>query len=75
MKSYIKRFAFYEKGVTIFFILNLFFDLINKKLLDYRIPSDIVGYLFWLSLGLFLGFRLCKFEYSNILRRHSEKQG
>ncbi|RCH54764.1 hypothetical protein DJ568_09765 [Mucilaginibacter hurinus] len=72
MKSYWKRFSLYDKGITIFFMINLFLDVINQKVLHSSIPSEIVGYLFWLSLGLVLGFKLCKYEYSRTLRKYSE---
>jgi len=68
MRNYWKRFSFYDKGLVVFFMINLFLDVINKKILYSTIPSEIVGYLFWLSLGLFLGFKLCKYEYSRTLK-------
>lgn len=74
MKNYWKRFSFYDKGLAVFFVINLFFDVINKKILYSAIPSEIVSYLFWLSLGLFLGFRLCKHEYSNVIKKHEEER-
>ena len=74
IKNYWKRFNLYQQCLAVFFIINLFLDIINKKILNSAIPSEIVGYLFWLSLGLFLGFKLCKYEYSRTLRKHSEEQ-
>lgn len=55
-------------------MINLFLDILNKNILNSVIPIEIVGYLFWLSLGLFLGFKLCKYEYSRTLRKQSEEQ-
>ena len=72
MKNYWRRFDFFQKGLSIFFMINLFLDVINEKLLNSMIPDDILGYLFWFSLGLFLGFALCKHEYSRTLKRYSE---
>jgi len=74
MKNYWKRFTLFDKGLAVFFMINLFLDVINKRVLNSAIPSEIVGYLFWLSLGLFLGFKLCKYEYSRTLKKHSEDQ-
>lgn len=74
MKNYWKRFSFYDKGLAVFFIINLFLDILNEKVFGSAIPSEIVSYLFWLSLGLYLGFQLCKYEYSQTLRKHSEEQ-
>jgi hypothetical protein len=73
MKNYWKRFSYFDKGLTVFFMINLFLDILNKKTLNSEIPSEIVGYLFWLSLGLFLGFKLCKYEYNQTLRKHLEE--
>lgn len=73
MKNYWKRFSYFDMGLTLFFMINLFLDILNKNLLNSAIPSEIVGYLFWLSLGLFLGFKLCKYEYSQTLRKQSEE--
>ncbi|WMW78120.1 hypothetical protein RF683_01360 [Flavobacterium sp. 20NA77.7] len=74
MKNYWKRFSDLDKGLTVFFMINLFLDILNKNILNSVIPIEIVGYLFWLSLGLFLGFKLCKYEYSRTLRKQSEEQ-
>lgn len=69
-----KMFSIYDKLIASFFILNLFLDVINEKILDSFIPNEIVGYLFWLSLGLFLGFQLCKFEYKKSLKSIEKKE-
>jgi len=69
MKNNWKRFSYFEKGIAIFFMINLALDAINKKILNSAIPIEIIGYLFWLSLGLFLGFALCKNEYSRTLKK------
>jgi hypothetical protein len=74
IKNYWKRFNIYQQGLAALFIVALFLDVINKKVLNSAIPVEIVGYLFWLSLGLFLGFKLCKYEYIRALRKHSEEQ-
>jgi len=74
VKSHWKRFSFYERGLTFFFMINIFLDVINDKLLDSVIPGEIVGYLFWLSLGLYLGFRLCKYEYGNVIKDSQNKK-
>ena len=74
IKNYWKRFSYFDKGLAAFFMVNLFLDVINKKLLGSVIPTEIVGYLFWLSLGLYLGFRLCRYEYSRTLKEHSKEQ-
>jgi len=64
-----RRFATYEKVLTIFLLFSIFLTIVNKKLSAPLIPLDITSYLFWLSLGLYLGFRLCKYEFSNVLKK------
>lgn len=51
----------FNKILAAFFMLNIVLDIINEKILGSSIPVEIVGYLFWLSLGLYLGFELCKY--------------
>ncbi len=68
-----KRFSFYDKLLALFLMINIFLDVINTELLNSAIPSEIVGYLFWLSLGLYLGFSLCKYEYSRTLKVFSRQ--
>lgn len=41
-------------------MLGVVLDVINEKLLDSYLPSEFVGYFFWFSLGLFLGYKICK---------------
>jgi hypothetical protein len=64
-----KRFAIYQKILAIFFIFNLLLTIVSKKLSTPIIPFNISTYLFWLSLGLYLGFQLCKHEYSNAMKK------
>ena len=61
-----KRFGIYEAIVSVFFILITVFYIINKDFLKYVVPKDIAGYLFWLSLGLWLGFVTCKYEFKRV---------
>ena len=63
------RFSIYEKSLAAFFMINIFLDVINEKFLDLAIPTEVVSYLYWLSLGLYLGFRFCKYEYSNAIKK------
>lgn len=72
MKNYWKRFSSFERAIQVFFMINLVLDIVNKNFLKSAIPIEIIGYLFWLSLGLYLGFKLCKNEYNRTLRKISE---
>jgi hypothetical protein len=71
MKNYWKQFSYYDKAVAVFFIVNLFLDIINERFLNSLVSKELIGYLFWLSLGLFLGFQLCKYECKKLLKKHS----
>lgn len=66
IKNYWKRFSNYEKSLAAFFIISIILDVVNNRLLNSFIPTEIVGYLFWLSLGLYLGFKLCKYEFTRV---------
>lgn len=70
MKNQWKQFSNLEKSIGIFLIINLFLDLINKYFLKSTIPNEIIGYSFWLSLGLFLGFKSCKFYFSKAIKKN-----
>jgi hypothetical protein len=73
-KNYWARFTCYQKIIDVFFMLNIILDVINNELLNSVIPFKVLCSLFWLSLGLFLGFKLCKKEYSNAIKKNNEQQ-
>lgn len=66
MKNYWVRFNRIEMALVVFFGIGLFLDVINRFIFKSIIPKEIIGYLFWLSLGLYLGFRLCRYEYIRV---------
>lgn len=55
-----ERFNLYENIIAVLFMIGIVLDVINKKLLKNLIPEEIVGYFFWFTLGLFLGYKICK---------------
>lgn len=69
-----KRFNVYEGIIAINFLCNLFFYAFNEAVLKYAFPRDIAGYMFWISLGLYLGFQLCKYEMRRVWKKQTEKQ-
>lgn len=69
-----QKFNIYEKISITFFILNIFFYILNEDYLLYAIPKQISGYLFWLSLGLFLGFQVSKNEFARVMRKQEENK-
>ena len=72
VKNYWKRLSYYDKVLAMFFMINIFLDIINKKVLNSVIPNEIIGYLFWISLGLYLGFQICKYEFKRVLKNMNE---
>lgn len=69
MKNNWKRFSVIENILMVFFSINILLNSINNYLFNKAIPVEIVHYLFWLSLGLFIGFKLCKYEIRLINKR------
>jgi hypothetical protein len=69
-----KRLLIYE-WVTIFiFLSSLFLFILNKDYIKSMVLEQLFGYLFWLSLGLYLGFQWCKKEFVRIIKRDEEIQ-
>lgn len=66
-----QRFYNYEKGLVAFFSVNLVFISVNEKVK--LIPFEISGYFFWLSIGLYLGFRLAKWEVVRVQKKQDEE--
>lgn len=63
-----------EVAITIFLAINLPFYVYNNNLIVSIIPVEFAGYLVWLSLGLYLGFQICKGAYRKSLKRKLEDQ-
>lgn len=68
-KSEWRRFSIYETILLIFSILNIVFACVNTKQLGFEIPEYLKGYIFCLSVGLYLGFMLCKNEYKRVINK------
>lgn len=43
----LKRFNIYEGIVVFMLLINIFIYTLNEDYLNYAIPQDIAGYLFW----------------------------
>jgi hypothetical protein len=52
----------YEKIIGLFLLFNIIYYPINEDYLNFIIPKDFCSYMYWLSIGLFLGFKLYKYE-------------
>lgn len=62
------RVHIYEWGISLLLVANIIYYPINEDYLEYLVPKEICGYSFWLSLGLFVGFKLCKSELKNNIK-------
>ena len=69
-----RAFNIYEGSTAIFFMFSAVLYVVNLKLNKPVVPIEIGGYIFWLSLGLYLGFRLCKKAYTNALKKLTKNQ-
>ena len=63
-----KRFKIYQGIIVINLLLSLLFYIVNEDYLNYYVPKDISALLFWLSLGIYIGFQLCKYEIKRIMK-------
>ena len=68
-KSIWKRFFVLQTGLIIFSILNIIFTCISNKQLRIEFPGNLRGYLFFLSIGLYFGFLICKKEYERVINK------
>lgn len=72
-KNHWKRFINYERVLFSFWIISFLVSLVNERLLNSIVPNEVAAYIFWLSLGLYLGFILCKHEYHHALKLQHEQ--
>jgi hypothetical protein len=54
-----QRIFILHKIAAILFLASLGLYIINESFLNSRIPIEIIGYLVFLSLGLYVGFHVC----------------
>jgi hypothetical protein len=66
-----KRINILHRIFLSFFLLSLGVFIVNDSILKKRIPIEIVGYIFFLSLGIYVGFHVCLDE----LKRMNRKSG
>jgi hypothetical protein len=64
-----KRIFLFHRIAAVFFLFSLGFCVITGSFLKSRIPIEIVGYLVFLSLGLYVGFQVCLGEIKRMINR------
>ena len=69
-----KRLNLYEIIIVINLILNIIFYVINEDFLKYKIPIDIMQCSLCISLGLYLGFQLFKYESKRVWKLQDEEE-
>jgi len=57
-----KRLILFHRITLLFFIFSFGLYFVNDALLKKKIPTDLIGYLVFLSLGLYVGFHVCQDE-------------
>jgi hypothetical protein len=66
-----KRINILHRIFLSFFIFSLGLYVVNDSILRKWIPIEIVGYIVFLSLGIYVGFHVCLDE----LKRMNKKSG
>lgn len=69
-----KRFKIYNSIVTVWFMFNVIFYIANRDYFNFIVQKNLAGYLFWSSLGLYLGFQWCKLEVTRVLKMQDLKE-
>jgi len=69
-----KNLNIYEIIIWIYLLLNIFFYPINKDELNYLVSKEVSIYSYWLSVGLIIGFKLCRYELMKILKKRYQRE-
>ena len=67
-----QRFYGYERMLLYSFIISLLILFLNEELKMF--PFQFPGYLFWLTLGLYLGFRIAKQEIARVYKKQADSE-
>ena len=67
-----KRFVRIENLIQMLLIISILTPILTQIFFKFKIPMKIQGYVFFLSLGLFVGFEMSKNEYRRALRKKNE---
>lgn len=62
----------YEAVLAIAFITSIALFIAND-FIGYKVPKEFLGYFFWLSLGLWLGFQLYKQEHKRLYKEEQKQ--
>lgn len=62
------RLVFVERTLLAFFLGSIAFRIINTELLHSYFSETTQSRAFWLSLGLYAGFNICKYEYHRAVK-------
>lgn len=61
-----------ENSLVLLLIVDVIIYFFNKEILNLAISIKLLDYLFWFSLGLYLGFKLCKYEVIKVWKEHNK---
>lgn len=74
MNSILKEVNIVEIVLGVYLFANVIFYPINGDELDYLVPEEIVIYSYWLSVGLFVGFKVCRYQMTRILKKRYQRE-
>lgn len=72
--NYWKIFAIFDRSISMLFAIGILLPIINKEILNSFIPNEIVNCCFCFTLGLYIGFQICKYEYRKVMRKISKDE-
>lgn len=58
-----------EIVLGVYLFVNIIFYPINRDKLDYLVSEEVSIYSYWLSIGLFVGFKTCRHQMTRILKK------
>lgn len=63
-----KRILLIKRIVNIIFVINMILSPLNRKILNGYLNEDLVSYMFWFAIGLYIGFQWYHYEINKIMK-------
>jgi hypothetical protein len=64
-----KRLIIFHRVALVFFLFSLGLYIVNDAFLKKKIPLELIGYMVFLSLGIYVGFHLCLDEVKRMNKK------
>ena len=65
-----KRLTIYHRVSLFFFLFSIGLYIINDAFLKCKVHVEVVGYLLFLSLGIYIGFHVCLDEMKRLTKKN-----